>query len=229
MFIYHDNSGSLLATSEVPYAQVGEYALLTAVEVQEFGAFFEWGLSKDLLVPGNEQRSDVRRNDEHLVRICLEEGTNRIFGTTKIAQHIEDSDFDISDGDKIKIVPVLNEELGYRSIINKKFIGMIYHNEIFKNIRIGNEYEGVVKKIRNDGLIDAALQVQGVRNLIDSKDIIIDMLEKRGGKSPLHDKSSPDEIKKVLGMSKQTFKKAIGMLYKERKIIIHKDGIELAE
>ena len=227
VFIYLNSTGGLIATAEQPYAEVGQYALLTAIQVQEFGAFFEWGLKKDLLVPGNEQKVRVKMNEQHLVRICLEEDTNRIFGTTKIAQFIEDSEFDINEADKVTIVPVQDDELGFRCIINKKYIGMIYHNEVFSKITLNREIPAVVKKIRVDGLVDLALQTQGINNLVEAKDIIIDMLEKRGGKSHLHDKSDPQEIRKILGMSKQTFKNSIGMLYKERKIIIKKDGIEL--
>ncbi len=227
VFIYLNSTGGLIATAEQPYAEVGQYALLTAIQVQEFGAFFEWGLKKDLLVPGNEQKVRVKMNEQHLVRICLEEDTNRIFGTTKIAQFIEDSEFDINEADKVTIVPVQDDELGFRCIVNKKYIGMIYHNEVFSKITLNREIPAVVKKIRVDGLVDLALQTQGINNLVEAKDIIIDMLEKRGGKSHLHDKSDPQEIRKILGMSKQTFKNSIGMLYKERKIIIKKDGIEL--
>jgi len=122
---------------------------------------------------------------------------------------------------------VISTELGYRSIINKKYIGMIYSSEIFVNIEIGKTYDGVVKNIRPDGLIDAALQVQGIKNLVQAKQTIIEMLKKYNGNIPLSDKSSSDAIKKTLGMSKQTFKRAIGMLYKDRLIKIKKDGIEL--
>lgn len=226
-FVYLDTKGSLIATDQVPHAVVGEYALLRVVETQEFGAFFDWGIDKDLLVPGNQQKFKVKKFEDHIVRVCLEEETDRIYGTTKLGKYIEASDFDIGIGDDVKIVPVQKTDLGYKSIINKKFIGMIYASEVFTDIQFGKVYDGVVKKIRNDGLVDAALQVQGVQNLIDSKDKILNILNELGGETPVYDKSSPEAIKSTFSMSKQTFKKAVGMLYKEKKITISKEGIKL--
>lgn len=227
VFIYPDTQGELVATPDMPYACVGEYALLKVVEVQEFGSFFDFGISKDLLVPGNEQKVKVRPYESHIVRICKEDGTGRIFGTTKLGKYIESSDFDITIGDKVEILVAAQTELGHRVIINKKFIGMIYENETFQRVIVGEKYEAFVKKIREDGLVDVALQEQGIKNLVDSKDIIIDFLERNGGSSILHDKSSPEDIKNFLGMSKKTFKKSIGMLYKDKKIEITDSGIKL--
>lgn len=227
VFVYMDNSGSLLATSEIPDGQVGEYALLKVAEITDFGAFMDWGISKDLLVPGNEQKTKIRQYDQCIVRICIEENTNRIFGTTKLGKFIQNAEFEIKSGEQVKITVCQKTPLGYKVIINKLYIGMIYHNEIFTNVHTGQTYDGIVKKLRNDGLVDAALQAQGVDNLIDAKDKILNLLSSNNGRSPLNDKSSPVEIKKALGISKQSFKRAIGMLYKERKIIISKDGIKL--
>jgi predicted RNA-binding protein (virulence factor B family) len=219
----------MICTLKIPHACVGEYALMSVIDNQEFGAFFDWGIEKDLLVPGNEQKEKVNLHEDHLVRVCLEEGTDRVYGTTKLGAFIENSKFDIFDGDHINIVPVEKQELGFRCVIDRVFIGMIYHNEIFEHIEIGQVYSGVVKKIRMDGLVDAALQIQGIKNLDQSSYKIIRYLESNEGKSHLHDKSAPDEIKRILGMSKKTFKSSIGMLYKKRKILISKEGIELTE
>jgi predicted RNA-binding protein (virulence factor B family) len=228
-FVYLDTKGSLIATDQRPFAQVGEYALMRVIDNQEFGAFFDWGIEKDLLVPGNEQKTKVRNFEDHIVRVCLEEDTDRVYGTTKLGKYIESSDFDFGEGDDINIVPVQKTDLGYRVIINKKFIGMIYQNEIFTKITLKSNYKGVVKKLRPDGLVDAALQTQGIGNVISAKDLILEQLKNSGGHSPLYDKSSPEDIKQAFSMSKQTFKNAIGMLYKERKIIISKDGIKLTD
>lgn len=228
VFIYVDTKDSLIATSRLPYAEVGEYALLDSVDVQDFGAFFDFGIEKDLLVPGNEQKHDVELHREYLVRICLDD-MDRIYGTTKLGNYILDSDFDIKEGDKVSMVPAERTDLGYRVIINKKFIGMIYNSEIFKAVKIGEAVTGYVKKIREDGLVDAALQIQGIKNLDNSCIKIMEMLHKNGGKSKLHDKSDPDDIRFELGMSKKTFKNSIGMLYKKKKILISKTGIELVK
>ncbi|MFG1481782.1 S1-like domain-containing RNA-binding protein [Halobacteriovorax sp. HFRX-2_2] len=226
-FVYPDTQGELVATTELPVAVVGEYALLDAIEIQEFGAFFDWGTSKDLLVPGNEQKIKVRKFESHIVRICKEDGTGRIFGTTKLGKYIESSDFDINIGDEVDVFIAQESELGFRVIINKKFIGMIYKNEIFQRVSCGKYFKAFVKKLREDGLVDVALQEQGVKNLVDSKDIIIDFLERNGGSSFLNDKSSPEDIKNFLNMSKKTFKRTIGMLYKDKKITISDSGIKL--
>ena len=226
-FVYLDTKGSMIATDQRPHAEVGQYALMRVIDNQEFGAFFDWGIEKDLLVPGNEQKSKVRNFEDHLVRVCLEEDTDRVYGTTKLGKYIEDSVFDFNEGDEVNIVPVQKTDLGYRSIINKKFIGMIYENEVFTKVILKKSYKGVVKKLRVDGLVDAALQTQGIVNVINAKDIILAQLKSSGGHSPLYDKSSPADIKQAFSMSKQTFKNAIGMLYKERIITISKDGIKL--
>lgn len=227
VFVYLDTQQKLIATLEQPYAVVGEYALLEAVEVQDFGAFFDWGIGKDLLVPGNQQKIKVRVGESYLVRVCLEEGTERVYGTTKLGSYIQDSDFDIHEGSKVSVVPVQKTDLGFKVIINKKFIGLIYDSEIFSKIVLLKEIPGVVKKIREDGLVDVSLQSLGVRNLFESKEKVMKILTENGGMTELHDKSSPEEIMHVFGMSKKTFKSAVGMLYKDKKIIISKDGISV--
>jgi predicted RNA-binding protein (virulence factor B family) len=226
-FIYLDTSDCLLGTTNYPSAVVGQFALMNVVETTHFGAFMNWGITKDLLIPDSEQKEPIRYGEDHIVRVCIDERTEKIFGTTKLGKHIQASKFDIEEGVEVDLVPAIKESLGYRCVVNRKFIGMIYHNEIFKEIIIGKPLRGVVKKIREDGLVDCALQVQGVQNLFDSKDVILNFLKENDGKSDLHDKSKPDDIRAALGMSKQTFKNSIGMLYREKKIIIRKDGIEL--
>ncbi len=227
VFVYMDTNNNKVATSALPIAQVGEYALMRVKKVEEFGSFMSWGIQKDLLVPGNEQKIDMQHGEEYLVRVCLEEGTDRVFGSTKLGKFIEDTEFDIHEGDKVKLVPVHKTDLGYKVVVNKKYIGQIYQNEIFQPIRIEEEYFGIVKKIRIDGLIDAALQVQGIKNLDQSQKKILNFLKENDGEFSLHDKSTPEEIKYHLAMSKKTFKNAIGMLYKQKKIIISDTGIKL--
>jgi predicted RNA-binding protein (virulence factor B family) len=226
-FTYYEDDELLIATTEIPNALVDEFALMNVVEVKDFGAFFDWGCKKDLLVPETEQRLPIRRHESHIIRICVDERTNKIYGTTKINKYIQETIFEIEENEKVSLVPATDEELGFRCIINKKYIGMIYHNQIFQPVIIGEPLEGIVKKIRVDGLVDVDLQVQGFKNLVNAQDKIMAYLEQIEGKSPLHDKSSPDEIRDTLNMSKQTFKNTIGILYRAKKIIINKDGIEL--
>jgi predicted RNA-binding protein (virulence factor B family) len=229
VFLYIDTKDMVVATCKHPVAVVGEYALLNCIEEQDFGAFFSWGIEKDLLVPGNEQKISIRKGDEAVVRICLEEGTDRVFGTTKFGQFLDHVEFDIKENEKVKLIPVDESDLGIRVIVNKKYLGIIYHSEVFSTVKIGVEIDGYVKKLREDGLVDAALQIQGIKNLDKSKIKIMEFLIKKGGISHLHDKSSPEEISDLLGMSKKTFKSAIGMLYRDKKIIISKDGIAIVK
>lgn len=226
-FVYVDPKGDLIATKDIPNAQVGEYALMKVLEVQDFGAFLDWGIDKDLLIPGNEQKFEMNEFEDHLVRVCLEPETDRVFATTKLSAYIENTVFDLEEGDNIAMQAFQQNDLGYNVIVNKKFIGMIYHNEIYKNIEIGETYQGVAKKLREDGLIDCSLQVLGIKNVVDSKDVVLDVLTQNGGSTSVYDKSSPEEIRGMFNMSKKTFKAACGMLYKERLITISKDGISL--
>ena len=226
-FTYLEDSTLIVATVYLPYALVGQYALMKAVEVKRFGAFVDWGLDKDLLIPENEQRSPIKLDEEYIVRVCRDERTQKIYGTTKINKYIQESEFDISETDIVSIEPVMNEELGYRCIINKSYIGMIYHNEVFQNIELGSKLKATVKKIREDGLVDLSLQALGFKNLVNAQDKILAYLKENGGSSKLRDKSSPEDIQKTLNMSKQTFKKTIGILYKNKAITLSKEGIKL--
>lgn len=228
-FVYQDEEGKMSASLLLPYAEVEEFAILRVVDTQEFGAFLDWGLEKDLFVPSKKQKTPMSRNELHLVRVCFDADSGKLYGTTKYESILETLDYYFQEGDKVEVIPAEEHDLGFRCIINRKFIGMIYHNEIFTDIELDKECDGYVKKIREDGLIDVALQIQGIKNLDASQTKIIKMLETSGGISKLHDKSSPEDIKQALGMSKKSFKNAIGMLYKAKKIIIKKDGIELTK
>ena len=228
-FVYIDTtSREKTATLLEPVAKVGEFAFLRVKEIHEFGSFLNWGIEKDLLVPGNEQKEKFGSHGRKLVRICMEEETQRIFGTTKFGKYIEAQIMSLDEGDRVTITPTEKTKLGYRVIVESKYLGMLYHNEVFEDIELGESYYAVVKTIRDDGLIDVALQIQGVNNLYQNQEKILNFLERNNGQSHLNDKSSPEEIKRLLGMSKKTFKSVIGMLYKNRKIsIIKGEGIKL--
>ena len=230
VFVYLDNENNLIASLKRPIAIVGEFGVMSAVSSIQIGAFFDWGITKNLFIPESEQRQEIYPGDLEIIRVCIDERTEKVYGTTKIGKYVKSSYFEkynLKEGDKVTIIPVREEKLGYRCLINKNFIGMIYYNQIFQRITFGKPLDGVVTKLRDDGLVDAALQTQGFQNLVDSKEKIIAYLKENGGTSHLHDKSSPHEIREILGMSKQTFKNTIGMLYRERKIVITKTGIHL--
>jgi predicted RNA-binding protein (virulence factor B family) len=229
VFIYTDNSGGRLATTEMPLAQVDDFAYLTVTDVTDFGAFLNWGLKKDLLVPGNQQKERLHLGESHLVRICLEEETNRIYGTCKLGPYTETSDITLEVDEEVDLLPFGKTPLGYKVLINQNYMGMIYHNEIFTKITLGESIKGLVKNIRPDGLIDAALQAQGMKNLKNGTKAILEALEKYNGSIPLTDKSDPRDIKYILGMSKQAFKKSVGILYRDRKIVLNQASIDLPQ
>jgi len=181
-FVYIDTSSKeKTATLLQPVANVGEFAYLRVKEIHEFGAFLNWGIEKDLLVPGNEQKEKFGSHGKKLIRICMEEGTDRIFGTTKFGKYLDSQIMSLDVGDRVTIIPTEKTKLGFRVIVEKKYLGMIYHNEIFENIELGESYSAVTKTIRDDGLIDVALQTQGVNNLYESQDKILDYLSQNGG------------------------------------------------
>ena len=230
VFVYLDNDNNLIASLKRPIAIVGEFGVMSAVSSIQIGAFFDWGISKNLFVPETEQRQAIYPGDLEIIRVCIDERTEKVYGTTKIGKYIKSSYFnkyDLKEGDKVTITPVREEKLGYRCLINKNFIGMIYYNQIFQKITLGEPLNGVVTKLRDDGLVDTALQAQGFQNLVDSKDKILAYLKESGGHSHLHDKSSPQEIREILGMSKQTFKIPSVCFTAREKIIITKTGIRL--
>ncbi len=229
VFIFTDIKGTALATPEIPVVELDQFAYLKVVEVVEFGAFLDWGIDKDLLSPGNQQQQRMKAGESYLIRVCQEPVTNRLFATNNLGKFIERKNIDLTPNAKVVLLPYEETPLGYKVLINEKYQGMIYHSEIFSDITLGIRIEGLVKLIRPDGLVDVSLRPSGMKNLKDSGKMILAELVRAGGFLPLHDKSSPDEIKRILKISKQSFKKAIGILYKQRKIIITDVGIELAK
>lgn len=228
-FVYQNEQGEILASLDLPYAEVNEFIVLKVVGAQDFGAFLDWGLESDLFVPIKKQKETMQEGEYHLVRICFDASTGKIYGTTKFGSFLSGLDIYFKEGDKVEVIPAEEHQLGYRCIINREFLGLIYTNEIFTEIELDKAYDGYVKKIRDDGLVDVSLQPIGTQRIMDAQSHIIEYLKNNNGESRLHDKSSPADIKRELGISKQAFKNAIGRLYKARKIIISKNGIKLAK
>lgn len=228
VFIYKNKEGKTIASLELPYACVGEYGFLEMVGQSQQGAYFDLGLEEDLLVPHHEQHYHLEINDIYIIRICIDPASGCLYGSTNQKAHLKDFPYpDIEEKYFVSLIPVERTELGYKVIINQKYLGMIYHNEIFTDIQCSETYQGVIKKIRADGLIDAALQKQGFTNVVQAKTTILNHLQQNNGRSELTDKSSPELIHAKLGMSKKTFKNALGMLYKERKVKLSHTCTEL--
>ncbi len=227
VFIYLDSADLLLATTETPYVMVGECAYLKVVDVNQAGAFMDWGLPKDLLVPYGEQISPLKIGQSYTVLAYLDENTNRIAATQKLDSHLSEEAQYFKPGQAVDILIFGKTELGYKAVINNTHIGLIYKNEVFQTLTHGEKLKGFIKAIREDRKIDLCLQLPGKDARDDLNTRILNHLKKNDGESTLTDKSSPDDIYQCFSVSKKNYKKAIGMLYKKRLIRIEKDKITL--
>ncbi|GAB7086902.1 CvfB family protein [Marinifilum fragile] len=230
VFIYRDSEDRIIATTLKPKAIVGEFAVLKVKSVTNVGAFLDWGLAKDLLVPFSEQRDKMQVDLSYLVYIYLDNATGRIVATAKIERILRDNEVSYTEGDEVDILVGKRSELGFQVLINDDALGMIYKNEVFGHLKIGDKRKAYIKKVRRDGKIDVSLQQQGYVNEVPkSGQQILDLLKEEEGFLPLNDKSSPEDIYYTLKMSKKNFKKAIGLLYKQKLITIEDTGIYLVQ
>ena len=227
VFIYLDSADLLLATTETPYVMVGECAYLKVVDVNQAGAFMDWGLPKDLLVPYSEQISPLKIGQSYTVLAYLDENTNRIAATQKLDSYLSEEAQYFKPGQAVDLLIFGKTELGYKAVINNTHIGLIYRNEVFQTLTHGEKLKGFIKAIREDRKIDLCLQLPGKDAREDLNTRILDHLKKNGGISTLTDKSSPEDIYQCFAVSKKNYKKAIGTLYKKRLICIEEENITL--
>ncbi|HHX8437843.1 TPA: CvfB family protein [Vibrio diabolicus] len=229
VFLYFDSESQLAATIERPIAQVGEWGLMKIEGVNATGAFVNWGIKeKDLLIPFSEQRTRFSAGQTILVYVYTDKASGRIVGTTKFNKWLDKTPANYEVNEQVDLIIAERSQLGYKAIVNGKHWGMIFPSDVFGKLYIGKKLKGFIKQIREDGKIDLALQKVGVAKMDDLSSKIIDLLEKKGGFLPLNDKSSPEAIFDAFRTSKGTYKKTIGGLYKQGKIVIEKDGIRLA-
>lgn len=228
VFIYCDSEDRLVATTEKPLIEVGEFGLLKAVEVNRVGAFMEWGLQKDLLVPFREQSQEIRVGGSYVVYAFLDNATKRIVGSTKLNKYVGNRIPRYSEGDTVDILAVHKTNLGYKVIVDNLFWGMIYNNDLFDPLSPGDRIPAYVKTVREDGKIDVTLRERGGERVFQLANRIMGYLRDAGGEMALSDSSSPDEIKAVFQCSKKDFKKALGYLYKKGKILIADGGVTLS-
>ncbi|MEY3786842.1 MAG: hypothetical protein RIQ94_721 [Pseudomonadota bacterium] len=227
VFVYVDSEGHLAATTKIPLAQVDDIAWLKVVSLNYVGAFLDWGLPKDLLVPFSEQHHEMEVGKSYLVKVFLDD-KNRIAATTKIDRFIEDESIDFEVGQKVSLIIADKTELGFKAIVDNTHWGLLYQNELFQPVRRGQKLNGYIKQIREDGKIDLILQEPGYGKVVSLTDTILIKLNKNNGALDLSDKSPPEAIYATFGVSKKVFKQAIGALYKKQLITIDKDGIKLA-
>jgi uncharacterized protein len=227
VFVYGDSEDRLVATTETPYAKAGEFALLKVHSVNDVGAFLDWGLSKHLLVPFREQKTKMEAGKSYVVYVYLDEQSNRMCASARLDKFLKRQDADFETGQEVDLLLVSHTDLGYNAIINGAKWGVVYHNEVFQALRQGEHVKGYIKKIREDGKIDLSLQKTGYANVEDVTTTVLEILRARGGFIDVTDKSSPEAIYELFGMSKKTYKKAIGALYKQRLITIEENGIRI--
>jgi predicted RNA-binding protein (virulence factor B family) len=228
VFVYHDSDNRLIATTQEPFAVVGEIAALKVVDITGQGAFLDWGLMKDLFVPVSQQLSNMRLGGKYLVKLYLDKQTGRVAATEKIDNQISNDVLTVKEGEKVKLQVYRESDIGYVVIVNQVHQGLVYKNEVFTHLHIGQMIEeGFVKKIREDNKLDIGIGKQGVEKLDDDQVKLIQLLKLHKGFLPYHDKSSPEDIYAFFGISKKAFKMNVGMLYKAKKITIEDGGIRL--
>lgn len=228
VFIYLDMEERLVATTLQPYVQVGEFACLEVAWVNQFGAFLNWGLMKDLFVPFREQKMKMQKGKRYVVYVHLDEESYRIVASAKIEHFLSTEKPDYQPGQEVEVLVWQRTELGYKVIVENKFSGMLYHNEIFQPLEVGMRLTAFIKQVRPDGKIDLVLQKAGARKVDDFSEVLWQYIKDNDGFTPLNDKTDAEVIYHTFGVSKKTFKKAVGDLYKKRRIVLKEDGIHLA-
>ena len=227
VFIYLDHEERPVATTLRPFVKLDEFGYLKCVEVTEIGAFMDWGLEKHLFVPFKEQVSKMRKGDRYLVFVYLDELTGRLVGSSKVNNFLDNSELTVKPFEEVELIVSNPTELGWNVIINELHQGLLYKDEVFVDIQTGDKLKGWIKKTRPDGKIDVTLQRPGFRSIEPNARELLTVLELKGGFLALTDKSSPEEIQKILHMSKKSFKRALGSLYKQRQVDIKENGIYL--
>lgn len=227
VFIYLDSEDRIIATTEPPLAQVGEFALLEAVAITRVGAFLNWGLMKDLMVPFSEQKQDFEVGEKYLVYVYVDNQTNRIVASAKIDKFLDKSPVEYQPGDEVDAFVVYKNTIGYRALVNEHVWGMLYHDEVYKPIDRGVKIKAFVKKVREDNKLDLTLQKPGYVAVEDFSDVLLAYIKNNDGKIAITDNSDPELIRRTFNVSKKVFKKAVGKLYKEKLIVIENEHIKL--
>lgn len=229
VFVYFDSEDRIIATTRQPKAMVDQVAYLKVIAVTKIGAFLDWGLEKDLFVPFKEQQQKMRLGESNLVFIYVDDKTERIAASSRLNRWLEKDPQDLSPGQQVDLIIANKTNLGFNAIINHRFKGFLFENDIFQELKPGQQVIGFIKKIREDQKIDLLLQKPGFENIDQLTQIVFKNLLDNGGYLPVSDKTDPAEISRRFGISKKNFKKALGALYKKKVISIGDDGIKLTE
>lgn len=230
LFVYIHKDGRIVATTKRPYACVGDFAFLKVVDQTDNGAFLDIGIDKDIFIPKNKQVDEFELGEGYVVYIYLDAHDGKITATNWLEDEVETDLLDLEEGEEVSLLICDESDLGFSAIINNKYIGLLYRNEVYEDLEIGETRVGYIKKIRlEDQKIDLSLRPIGFDFILDSKGLVLELIKKNNGVLNLGDKSSPDEIRSQLRMSKKAFKQVIGGLYKERLITISDYEVRLVE
>ena len=227
VFLYLDNEERLIATTLTPLVQVGEFACLEVSWVNQFGAFLNWGLMKDLFVPFSEQKMKMQVGNKYVIHAHIDDESFRIVASAKVDRYLSKEKAPYQPGEEVNILIWQKTDLGFKAIIENMYSGLLYDSEIFQTLHTGDTLKAYIKQVREDGKIDLILQKPGFEKVDDFSKTLNHYIADHGGRIGLNDKSPAEEIYDVFGVSKKTFKKAVGDLYKKRLILLHEDGIEL--
>lgn len=227
VFLFQDSQDRLTATQTLPPGQVGDFLYLPVQAVSPVGAFLDWGIPRDLFVPFREQKEKMRQGKSYLVYVYYDRASQRLVGSSRIERFLEKDGCPYAAGRPVDLIIASPHERGFKAIIDGKYLGLLYSNEIFRKLSIGEHCLGYIKAVREDGKIDLSLQKAGYAQVQELEELILRRLQERGGSLPLSDHSDPDAINRAFGASKKAFKKAIGVLYRQKKIIIEDNGIRL--
>jgi len=227
VFVYKDSEGKKVATTLTPKILIHEFALLKVTAVTGVGAFLDWGLEKELMVPFREQKQKLELGRWYIVYLDLDQKSDRLYASNRVERFLQNDEISVKEGDEVALLVLQKTDMGYSVIINHLHKGLIFDNEVFREIRVGDKLKGYVKLVREDKKIDVSLQAIGFRNFNDANsELIFKKLEENNGFLAFTDKSSPEDIYAEFGISKKSFKKSLGALYKQKLIDIQEDGIK---
>jgi len=229
VFVYTDSEDRPVATTKMPYAKLGEYGYFTVVDYKQYGAFVNWGLPKDLFVPLSQQKEHFTIGKKYLLRVCLDEQTGRLFATQKIGKYFNRDMKDLHQNKVFEAIVLAKTPLGYKVVADNQYEGMLFNNEIFETLRIGDKKKVYIKNVRKDFKLDLSLQPIGKKACIgETEGIIIQLLKEAEGSLPFTYKSNADAIKKVFNMSKKNFKRTLTELIEKKEIVLLEDSIKLS-
>ncbi len=227
VFVYNDSEDRIVATTEKPVAMINEYGFFKVVDVTNFGAFVDWGLQKDLFVPKTHQKSDFKVGEKRILYVNYDEKTHRLIGSERLTQHLRFHKQVLKPNNEVTILVMAKTPMGYKCIVNNMYEGMIFHNEIFEDVKVGETRKAYLKVSRPDGKLDLALQRIGDKSSDAGEAKIMKMLEENKGKLPYNYKSDPEDIKNVFGLSKKAYKRALTALIDAGKIEVKENGMYL--